>query len=95
MEKDRPGRQDSSGPAVALMTGPTRQAVELRNMLRSCHWEYQKELLVLLDWVCPTDRQFDVARKRMLDVINGEERAICQIVNDYLGFGKENGNGRA
>lgn len=61
-----------------------RQVVELRNQLIGCHWGYQQQMLEILEWVCGTDRQFDRARQRALDLINGQERAMKAILGRAL-----------
>lgn len=66
---------------------------ELRQRVMGCHWQYQAQMLEILEWVCGTDRQFEHARKRALDLINGEERALLAILARSLA--KEDGRAAA
>jgi hypothetical protein len=63
---------------------------ELKQALAACHWNHQGQMLEILEWVCPSERIFERARKRALDLINSQDRAMSGIVVKVL---KENGNG--
>jgi hypothetical protein len=53
---------------------------QLRQNVMGCHWQYQQQILEILEWVCGTDRQYVRARRLALDLINGEERALVAII---------------
>ncbi len=61
----------------------------LRQQLSGCHWGFATQILDILDWVCPTERQYDLARKR---AINGQERAMAQIVTQAFAPAQESGH---
>jgi hypothetical protein len=84
------GRGAPSYVEYAVQDASPAVVRELRQRLMGCHWEYQGQMLEILEWVCGTDRQFERARKRALDLINGEERALLAIVMRSLA--KENGD---
>jgi len=65
---------------------------QLRQQVMGCHWEYQARMLEILEWVCGTDRQFERARKKALDLINGEERALLAILTMSLASAREDGH---
>lgn len=52
----------------------------LKQSLMGAHWTYQTQMLEILEWVCVTDRQFERARRRALDIINGQERAMSAVL---------------
>lgn len=55
-------------------------ARQLRQGIAGCHWSYATQMLDIIDWVCPSERQHDLARKRALDLINGQERAMQALI---------------
>lgn len=86
-------RRDGEAPGYAHYEIQDASPVllrQLRQRLMGCHWEYQAQMLEILEWVCSTDRQFEKARKRALDLINGQERAMMSIVARTLA--KEEGD---
>jgi hypothetical protein len=56
-------------------------ARDIRTQVTGCHWTYQTQMLDILDWVVSNDRQHALARKRMLDLINNQERSMRLIID--------------
>ena len=87
MAKATEGRGGEASPSYVeyeVRDASPRLVMELRQQLVGCHWSYQQTMLEILEWVCGTDRQFEHARKRALDIINGQERAMKAIVAQAL-----------
>lgn len=57
---------------------------EFQQTLLSAHGEYMLQVLEILEWVCPTDRQFEKARGRVLKISNGQERTTREIIRHLL-----------
>ena len=68
---------------------------QLRQSVMGCHWQYMQQMLEILEWVCGTDRQYERARRRALDLINGEERALMAIVARTFAPPQENDDAAA
>jgi hypothetical protein len=51
------------------------------------------QVLEILEWVCPTERQFEKARGRVLKISNGQERTTREIIRHLLA--KEDGSAEA
>jgi len=70
---------------------------ELRMVMRGWNTRGYVKVLSILEVVCSTDRMFEKARKQVLDVMNGQEREMVEILNRLAGpplvKDKEKGNG--
>jgi len=91
METDLAQATDATGRAEApahyhyeVSDASPAAARALRQRINGCHWTFATQLLDILDWVCPTERQHEHARRKALDLINGQERAMAAIINRAL-----------
>lgn len=90
------GAAESTDPAVSGV----RLAFDLRNATSSAHWAFSTRMIEILEWVCGTDRQFEHARRKALDLIHKEDDTLKAIINRMVKepalqarVDKENGNG--
>lgn len=84
--KITPKQALESGGHYEFADSSPAPARNLRMTLSACHWHYAQQTLEILEWVCGTDRQFARARTKVLDLINGQDRAMTNIVNRSFGI---------
>lgn len=72
---------------------PPGRLREFQQTLLGAQGDYMLQILEVIEWIAPTDRQFDKARSRVLKLSNGHERTMREIIRHLLV--KEEGSAEA